>query len=82
MATQEEIRAALADIVNEVAGVDRADVQPGKSFANDLNVDSLSMVEVIYAAEDRFDVTIPDAESKNLRTVGDAIDYIEKAQAA
>jgi len=82
MATSEEIRASLADIVNDVAGVDKADVRPDKSFANDLGVDSLSMVEIIYAAEDKFDVTIPDAESKNLRTVGDAIAYIEKALAA
>ncbi len=78
----EEIRTALADIVNEVAGVDADDVQLDKSFVDDLDVDSLSMVEVVVEAEERFGVTIPDDEVKNLKTVGDAVSYIEKAQAA
>ncbi|MDR0959088.1 MAG: acyl carrier protein [Propionibacteriaceae bacterium] len=79
MATTEEIRADLAVIVNEVAGVAADDAQLDKSFVDDLNVDSLSMVEIIYAAEDKFGVSIPDEDSKNLRTVGDAVSYIEKA---
>jgi len=82
MATTEEIRAQLADIVNEVAGVDTADVQLEKSFVDDLDVDSLSMVEVVVAAEEAFGVTIPDSEVKNLKTVGDAVSFIENAQAA
>ncbi|HIT75495.1 MAG TPA: acyl carrier protein [Candidatus Avipropionibacterium avicola] len=81
MATTEEIRADLADIVNEVAGVAVEDVQLDKSFTDDLDVDSLSMVEIIYAAENKFSVSIPDEEAKNLRTVGDAVAYIERAQA-
>jgi len=82
MATTEEIRTQLADIVNEVAGVDTADVQLDKSFVDDLDVDSLSMVEVVVAAEEAFGVTIPDSEVKNLKTVGDAVSFIENAQAA
>jgi acyl carrier protein len=78
----EEIRAALADIVNEVAGVDADDVQLEKSFVDDLDVDSLSMVEVVVEAEEKFGVTIPDDEVKNLKTVGDAVSYIERAQSA
>ena len=81
MASTEEIRADLADIVNEVAGVAVEDVQLDKSFTDDLDVDSLSMVEIIYAAENKFSVSIPDEEAKNLRTVGDAVAYIERAQA-
>ncbi len=81
MATTEEIRTDLADIVNEVAGVAVEDVQLDKSFTDDLDVDSLSMVEIIYAAENKFSVSIPDEEAKNLRTVGDAVAYIERAQA-
>lgn len=80
--TTEEIRADLADIVNEVAGVDADDVQLEKSFIEDLEVDSLSMVEVIVAAEEKFGVSIPDDEVKNLRTVGDAVSFIERAQNA
>ncbi len=76
----EEIRAALADIVNEVAGIPADDVQLDKSFVDDLDVDSLSMVEVVVAAEEKFDVKIPDEEVKNLKTVGDAVAFIERAQ--
>ena len=77
----EEIRTELAEIVNEVAGIDTADVQLDKSFVDDLDVDSLSMVEVVVAAEEKFGVTIPDDQVKNLKTVGDAVSFIENAQA-
>lgn len=77
----EQILSGLAEIVNEVAGVPVADVQMDKSFVDDLDIDSLSMVEVVMAAEDKWDVKIPDSEVKNLRTVGDAVAYIEKATA-
>jgi len=82
MATTEEIRAELADIVNEVTGIPTEDVQLDKSFTDDLDVDSLSMVEVVVAAEEKFSVRIPDDAVKDLKTVGDAVSYIEKAQAA
>jgi acyl carrier protein len=81
MATTEEIRTSLADIVNEVAGIPAEDVQMDKSFVDDLDVDSLSMVEVVVAAEEKFDVKIPDDEVKNLKTVGDAVAFIERAGA-
>ena len=80
MATTEEIRAGLAELVNEVTGIDADDVQLDKSFTEDLDVDSLSMVEVVVAAEEKFGVTIPDDEVKNLKTGGDAVGYIEKQQ--
>ena len=82
MASTEEIRTDLAEIVNEVAGIPAEDVQMDKSFTDDLDVDSLSMVEVVVAAEEKFDVKIPDDEVKNLSTVGDAVNFIEKAQAS
>ncbi|HEX7107042.1 MAG TPA: acyl carrier protein [Acidothermaceae bacterium] len=77
--SQQEILAGLAEIVNEVAGIPAADVQLDKSFTDDLDVDSLSMVEVVVAAEEKFGVRIPDDDVKNLKTVGDAVTYIEKA---
>ena len=80
MASTEEIRSGLADIVNDVAGIPAEDVQLDKSFTDDLDVDSLSMVEIVVAAEESFSVKIPDDEVKNLRTVGDAVAYIERAQ--
>ncbi len=80
MATTEEIRSDLAEITNEVAGTDTDDVQLDKSFTEDLDIDSLSMVEIVVACEEKFSVTIPDDEVKNLKTVGDAVAYIERAQ--
>jgi acyl carrier protein len=76
----QEILDGLAVIVNEVAGVPVEDVQSDKSFVDDLDIDSLSMVEVVMAAEDKWGVKIPDSEVKNLKTVGDAVNYIAANQ--
>ncbi|TDC94494.1 acyl carrier protein [Saccharopolyspora aridisoli] len=76
--SNEEITKGLAAIVEEVAGVDAADVTIDKSFVDDLDIDSLSMVEIAVQAEDKFGVKIPDDELANLKTVGDAVDYITK----
>ena len=81
MATKDEVLEGLAEIVNEIAGIPEEDVQEDKSFTDDLDVDSLSMVEVVVAAEERFGVKIPDDDVKSLQTVGDAVTYIEKAGA-
>jgi acyl carrier protein len=79
--TTEEIRSDLAEIVNEVAGTDTDDVQMDKSFVDDLDIDSLSMVEIVVAAEEKFNCSIPDDEVKNLKTVGDAVAFIERTSA-
>ena len=79
--TRDEIVAGLAEILEEVAGVNPDDVAEEKSFTEDLDVDSLSMVEVVVAAEEKFDVKIPDDEVQNLKTVGDAVTYILKENA-
>jgi acyl carrier protein len=81
MTTRAEITEGLAEILEEVAGVNPSDVAEDKSFTDDLDVDSLSMVEVVVAAEEKFSVKIPDDEVQNLKTVGDAVSFIEKAQA-
>ena len=75
--SNEDIIAGLGEIVEEVAGVAAADVTADKSFTDDLDIDSLSMVEIAVQAEDKFGVKIPDDELANLRTVGDAVAYIE-----
>ncbi|HEX5016149.1 MAG TPA: acyl carrier protein [Actinomycetes bacterium] len=79
MADQQEILSGLAEIVNEVAGVPADNVQLDKAFTDDLDIDSLSMVEVVVAAEEKFGVKIPDDDVKDLRTVGDAVNYIAQA---
>ena len=63
-----------------ITGVEQSEVTEEKAFTDDLDVDSLSMVEIIYSCEEKFGVEIPDEESKNLRTVGDAVKYIEDHQ--
>ena len=76
----QEILEGLATIVNEVAGVPVEDVQPDKSFVDDLDIDSLSMVEIAVQTEDKYGVKIPDSEVKNLKTVGDAVSFIAANQ--
>jgi len=81
MASNEEILAGLAEIVNSETGLDEADVQLDKSFTEDLDIDSISMMTIVVEAEEKFDVKIPDEEVKNLKTVGDAVTFIAGAQA-
>ena len=77
MTTRDEITAGLSEILEEVAGVNPGDVAEDKSFTDDLDVDSLSMVEVAMAAEEKFGVKIPDDELPKLKTVGDAVSFIQ-----
>lgn len=81
VATKEEILLGLAEIVNEETGLETEEVQLDKSFTDDLDIDSISMMTIVVNAEEKFDVKIPDEEVKNLKTVGDAVDYIDNAQA-
>ena len=75
--TDQEILTGLGEIIDEVAGVPAEEVTPEKSFVDDLDIDSLSMVEIAVAAQDKFGVEIPDDELKNLRTVKDVIGYVQ-----
>lgn len=77
--TDEEIRAGLADIVQEVSGVEADRVRMDAAFAADLDLDSLTMVEVVVAAEERFGVRIPDDDVTGLVTVSDAVAYVRNA---
>ena len=80
-ASREDLLAGLAEVLEEVAGTPAAAVVPTASFDKDLDVDSLTMVEVVVACEERFDVRIPDEALEGLVTVGDALDFIAKAAA-
>ena len=76
---QADVLAGLKQIVEEVAGIPAASVELDKNFTNDLDVDSLSMVEVVVAAEERFGVKIPDESVEDLVTVADAVNFIVNA---
>lgn len=78
MADKAELLTGLAEIVEEVAGVAKDDVTSEKSFVDDLDIDSLSMVEIAIAAQDKFGVEIPDDQLKDLKTVQDVITFIQK----
>lgn len=80
--THPDLIAGLAEVLQEVAGTPASAVTPEASFDKDLDIDSLTMVEVVVACEERFGVTIPDEALENLRTVGDAVTYIADAGVA
>ncbi len=66
----------VKQIIVEQLGVDEAEVTPNASFVDDLGADSLDQVELIMAFEEAFDIEIPDEEAEKIRTVKDAVDYI------
>jgi acyl carrier protein len=76
--TEQEILTGLGEIVEEIAGVPADEVTPGKSFVDDLDIDSLSMVEIAVAAQDKFGVEIPDDQLKDLATVQDVVNFVMK----
>src|SRR5262249_48782512 len=67
----------VKQIIVEQLGVDEAEVTPKASFVDDLGADSLDTVELVMAFEEAFDVEIPDEEAEKIRTVQDAVSYIE-----
>ena len=79
--SEQEILEGLAEIVNEETGLPTDDVQPEKSFTDDLDIDSLSMMTIVVNAQDKFNVEIPDEAVTELKTVGDAVSYIAKQSA-
>ncbi|TMC71693.1 MAG: acyl carrier protein [Chloroflexi bacterium] len=68
----------LKKIIVEQLGVDEVDVKPEASFVDDLNADSLDLVELIMSLEEEFGMEISDEEAEKIKTVGDAQEYIEE----
>lgn len=64
-------------IIAEQLGVDEDDITPDASFTDDLGADSLDLVELVMAFEDGFDIEIPDEDAENIKTVADAVNYIQ-----
>ena len=80
--TETDVLAGLAEIVAEETGLPTGAVQPDKSFTDDLDIDSLSMMTIVTHAEDMFSVRIPDEDVAKLATIGDAVNYIVGATSA
>lgn len=79
--TQEELVAGIAEIIEEVTGIEPSEVTIEKSFVDDLDIDSLSMVEIAVQTEDKYGVKIPDEDLAGLRTVGDVVAYLQQLAA-
>lgn len=75
---QAEIESRLRKIIVDNLGVDEAEVVPTANFVDDLNADSLDLVELIMSLEEEFGIEISDEEAEKIRTVGDAIEYIQE----
>ena len=74
MAVEEKVK----QIIVEQLGVNEAEVTSNASFVDDLGADSLDQVELIMAFEEAFDIEIPDEDAEKIKTVQDAVDYVEK----
>ena len=78
--TADDVLAGLAELINDETGIAADQVQMDKSFTDDLDIDSISMMTIVVNAEEKFDAKIPDDEVKNLITVKDAVDFITNNQ--
>lgn len=81
MLSKEEIKTRVTKIVSEQLGVEESKITDESKFMEDLGADSLDTVELVMALEDEFDCEIPDEEAEKLKSVGEALNYIEKKQA-
>lgn len=73
-----EMEARLRKIVVEQLGVEESKVVPSASFVEDLNADSLDLVELIMSLEEEFGIEIPDEDAEKIITFGDALNYLEE----
>lgn len=73
-----DVEQKVREIICEQLSVEEAEVKREASFVETLNADSLDIVELIMAFEEAFEIEIPDEDAEKIRTVGDAVDYIEK----
>lgn len=75
--TNEELFQSIKSMIVDQLGVDESVISMDSSFVDDLNADSLDMVELVMAMEQEFDISIPDEVAEKVATVGDAVEYIK-----
>ncbi len=72
------IASKVKEIISQQLDVDTAQIKDEASFIDDLGADSLAIVELVLAFEEQFEIDIPDEDTEKIRTVGDAVKYIEE----
>jgi len=75
--TQDNVLNEVKSVFGTVAKIDASRINPETSMADDLDIDSLTLIEVVVALEDRFDVLVPDDEWQRFSTVGDIVNHLE-----
>ncbi len=76
------LESEVADLIVEQLGVDREQIVPKASFIDDLGADSLDIVELVMAIEEKFDIEIPDEDAEKIQTIADATEYVRAKRGA
>ena len=79
-ASRDEVFERIKEVLSERLSVDEADINEEANFQEDLDADSLDLVEMIMELEDQFGIKIPDEDAQQIQTVGQAVEYVTSHQ--